>query len=68
MQDQHSSNVIHHQRADWAEQQLMRGCGVDALAARVGGELAGYQPATRSIDEIVQRALVRLAIAKRGAR
>ena len=68
MKDHTSSNVIHDQRADWAEQQLMRRCRVNASAARLVGELAGIQAASRSIDEIVQRALVRLAITKRGAR
>ena len=64
MQDARSSNVIHHQRANWAEQRLIRQCRIQEATARVVGELAGIRAASGSTDEIVERALVRLALVK----
>ena len=51
-----------------AEQRLIRQCRINEPTARVVGELAGIQAASRSTDEIVQTALAALALLKQGTR
>jgi hypothetical protein len=60
------SNIVEHLRAGWAEQWLIRQCRIDEPTARVVGELAGIQAACLSTDEIIARALARVAQVKRG--
>jgi hypothetical protein len=57
-----TAKIVEHPCASWAQRRLMQRCQIGAPAARVVGELAGIQAASRSTDEIVQTALVRPSI------
>ena len=66
MEKQTYSNIVEYPLAGWAEQQTMRRCQIGAPAARVGSELAGIRATSRSTDEIIERALARLALVGPG--